>query len=207
MLEAYKLIQNLEDQHWKAIKLEDIKNVIAACAGLYLEAVAETNQATANSSINLKIESINRSDYQITLNSYAINTLDVVKNIELKNNISYDFKDVLKIDSKQQPTTPYWLTKKGSLGMYTVDDKNLIGQPETPRNQLVTFNLTFGKTSISYSKPIVYKTNDDVKGEVYKPFEIIPEASAKVAEDVIIFENDKQKDIVCLLYTSPSPRD
>ena len=199
LLEAYKLIQNLEDQHWRAIKLEDIKNVIAACAGLYLEAVAETNQATANSSINLKIESINRSDYQITLNSYAINTLDVVKNIELKNNISYDFKDVLKIDSKQQPTTPYWLTKKGSLGMYTVDDKNLIGQPETPRNQLVTFNLTFGKTSISYSKPIVYKTNDDVKGEVYKPFEIIPEASAKVAEDVIIFENDKQKDIVVIV--------
>ena len=199
LLEAYKLIQNLEDQHWRAIKLEDIKNVIAACSGLYLEAVAETNQATANSSINLKIESINRSDYQITLNSYAINTLDVVKNIELKNNISYDFKDVLKIDSKQQPTTPYWLTKKGSLGMYTVDDKNLIGQPETPRNQLVTFNLTFGKTSISYSKPIVYKTNDDVKGEVYKPFEIIPEASAKVAEDVIIFENDKQKDIVVIV--------
>ena len=199
LLEAYKLIQNLEDQHWKAIKLEDIKNVIAACAGLYLEAVAETNQATANSSINLKIESINRSDYQITLNSYAINTLDVVKNIELKNNISYDSKDVLKIDSKQQPTTPYWLTKKGSLGMYTVDDKNLIGQPETPRNQLVTFNLTFGKTSISYSKPIVYKTNDDVKGEVYKPFEIIPEASAKVAEDVIIFENDKQKDIIVIV--------
>ena len=199
LLEAYKLIQNLEDQHWKAIKLEDIKNVIAACAGLYLEAVAETNQATANSSINLKIESINRSDYQITRNSYAINTLDVVKNIELQNNISYDFKDVLKIDSKQQPTTPYWLTKKGSLGMYTVDDKNLIGQPETPRNQLVTFNLTFGKTSISYSKPIVYKTNDDVKGEVYKPFEIIPEASAKVAEDVIIFENDKQKDIVVIV--------
>ena len=199
LLEVYKLIQNLEDQHWRAIKLEDIKNVIAACSGLYLEAVAETNQATANSSINLKIESINRSDYQITLNSYAINTLDVVKNIELKNNISYDFKDVLKIDSKQQPTTPYWLTKKGSLGMYTVDDKNLIGQPETPRNQLVTFNLTFGKTSISYSKPIVYKTNDDVKGEVYKPFEIIPEASAKVAEDVIIFENDKQKDIVVIV--------
>ncbi len=83
--------------------------------------------------------------------------------------------------------------------MYTVDDKNLIGQPETPRNQLVTFNLTFGKTSISYSKPIVYKTNDDVKGEVYKPFEIIPEASAKVAEDVIIFENDKQKDIVVIV--------
>ena len=199
LLEVYKLIQNLEDQHWRAIKLEDIKNVIAACSGLYLEAVAETNQATANSSINLKIESINRSDYQITLNSYAINTLDVVKNIELKNNISYDFKDILKIDSKQQPTTPYWLTKKGSLGMYTVDDKNLIGQPETPRNQLVTFNLTFGKTSISYSKPIVYKTNDDVKGEVYKPFEIIPEASAKVAEDVIIFENDKQKDIVVIV--------
>lgn len=195
LIEAYQLIQNLEEGHWKTIKTEDIKNVIAACAGLYLEAVADSNHATANSSVNLKIEAINRSDYPTTLSSIVVNNLVIDKHMELKNNIDYDFKEILKIDPKQQPTTPYWLTSKGSLGMYKVDDQKLIGLPETPRNQLVTFNLTFKTTTIPYTKPIVYKTNDDVKGEVYKPFEIIPEASAKVAEPVIIFENDQQKDI------------
>ena len=196
LIEAYKMIDNyVEDQHWKTIKLEDLKNVIAACAGLYLEVVAENNHATPNTMVNLKIEATNRSDYPTTLNSIAINNFVINKSIELKNNISYEFKEALKIDSNQEPTTPYWLVSKGSLGMYKVNNQSLIGDPETPKSQNATFNITFDKTTISYTKPVVYKTNDPVKGEVYKPFEIIPEASAKVAEDVIIFENDQQKDI------------
>jgi hypothetical protein len=59
----------------------------------------------------------------------------------------------------------------------------------------VSFNLIFDKTPITYTKPIVYKTNDPVKGEVYKPFEVIPEASVKITEKVIIFENNQTKDI------------
>jgi hypothetical protein len=59
----------------------------------------------------------------------------------------------------------------------------------------VSFNLLFDKTPLSFTKPVIYKTNDPVKGEVYKPFEIIPEASVKISEKVIIFENNQAKDI------------
>ena len=79
--------------------------------------------------------------------------------------------------------------------MYKVDDKSLIGKPETPRELNVTFNLTIENVPMSFTKPIVYKTNDPVKGEVYKPFEIIPEASAKISEKVIIIDSDAQRDI------------
>ncbi|MEZ4803470.1 MAG: PIG-L family deacetylase [Gelidibacter sp.] len=198
LVEAYKLIQNLENQHWKSIKSEDIKNVIAACAGLYLEAAADSYQATFNSKVNLKIEAINRSQYPITLKSIAINDIFTEKNLALQNNRDIELKEILTIGN-QKPTTPYWLTDKGSLGMYKVNDQTLIGLPETPRNNTVTFNLKFDNTPISISKPIIYKTNDDVKGEVYRPFEIIPEASAKVSEPVIIFENDQQKDIQIII--------
>jgi hypothetical protein len=34
------MIQNLNEEHWKSIKSNEIKNIIAACAGLYLEAAA-----------------------------------------------------------------------------------------------------------------------------------------------------------------------
>src|SRR5690606_34724993 len=71
----------------------------------------------------------------------------------------------------------------------------LIGKPETPRVFTVSFKLRFNHTPITFTKPIVYKTNDPVKGEVYKPFEIIPEASVKISEKVIIFENSQVKDI------------
>ena len=196
LVKAYKRIQNLEDDHWKSLKTNEIKNIIANCAGLYLEVSANTNLATPNESIELNIEVINRSNTPIILESFVNpNTISVSKHIQLENNISYGFKESFKIDANQQPTTPYWLTSKGTLGMYKVENSNLIGRPETPRAYHITFNLNIENTLIPLTKPIIYKTTDPVKGEVYKPFEIIPQASAKVTEKVIIFENDKQKEI------------
>lgn len=196
LITAYKLIQNLEEQHWKTIKSEDLKNVIAASAGLYLEATAETNTSSLNNKIKLDLEVINRSGQNILLKNVTKSDGETIdKNIILKNNIDENFKSEFYISTEDKYSSPYWLTEKGTLGMYNVTQQNWIGLPETPRSQTVTFNLVIDNTNISYTKPIVYKTNDPVKGEIYKPFEIIPEASAKVSEPVIIFENDQQKDI------------
>ena len=59
----------------------------------------------------------------------------------------------------------------------------------------MTFNLTINNQPFSVTKPIVYRYSKPDKGELYRPFEIIPEASAKISEKVIIFDTDQQKDI------------
>ncbi|MFT6138562.1 MAG: hypothetical protein ACJAUJ_001656, partial [Salibacteraceae bacterium] len=196
LMRAYLAIQNLENTHWKNIKTNEIKNIIAACAGLYLEVTANSNHATAGAVIDLNLEVINRSNSKIVLSSIVNpNGIKIDKNITLDNNINFDFKETLAIKTDQQVSTPYWLTKKGTLGMYEVENNNLIGKPETPRDLNITFNLNIENVDISFTKAIVYKTNDPVKGEVYKPFEIIPEVSAKISEKVIILDTDIQRDI------------
>ena len=196
LMRAYTLIKNLENSHWREYKTKEIKDIISACAGLYLEAVTNTNIATRNETINLSIEAINRSDANITLSNFINpNGFKVEKNINLGNNTDYDFKENFQVNSDQDYSTPYWLEKKGSLGMYRVEQRKLIGKPETPRQLQITFNLTIENTPISFERPLVYKTNDPVKGEVYKPFEIVPEASAKIAEKVIILDNDQQREV------------
>ena len=196
LLKAYQLIQKLNDEHWKTIKSKEITNIIVASAGLYLEAIANTNQATPNSKVSLTIEAINRSNSKTILESLKINGEPLrLKNISLVNNHDEIIKDTLKIAKNQQPTTPYWLLHNGTLGMYQVDDPKLIGLPETPNAATVDFNLSINEVPITVSKPVVYKTNDPVKGEVYKPFVIIPEVNAKFAEKVIIFNSDEPKKI------------
>jgi LmbE family N-acetylglucosaminyl deacetylase len=196
LMRAYLAIQNLENTHWKNIKTNEVKNIIAACAGLYLEVTANSNHATAGAVIDLNLEVINRSNSKIVLSSIVNpNGIKIDKNITLDNNINFDFKETLAIKTDQQVSTPYWLTKKGTLGMYEVENNNLIGKPETPRDLNITFNLNIENVDISFTKAIVYKTNDPVKGEVYKPFEIIPEVSAKISEKVIILDTDIQRDI------------
>ena len=92
LMEAFKLIENLEDQHWKSIKLEDIKTVISACAGLYLEVAADSNTATPGSKVELKLEAINRSSENIFLTSVVLSDGSTIKN-----NNALNQNDVLSI--------------------------------------------------------------------------------------------------------------
>ncbi|WP_346883636.1 PIG-L family deacetylase [uncultured Algibacter sp.] len=200
LAEAYKLLQNIEDKHWKIQKSKALETIIQMCAGLYLEASAETNWGTQNDIINLNLEVLNRSDAAIVLKSINnTNGLNIKKDITLKNNMKFSFKEVMKIDAKSQPTTPYWLTETGTLGMYKVTDKNLIGLPETPRTLQIDFNLLINNVPITITKAVIQRYSKPDKGELYRPFEIIPEASAKITEKVIIFENDKQRDITVIV--------
>ncbi|WP_034058632.1 PIG-L family deacetylase [Lacinutrix jangbogonensis] len=197
LVSAYNLIQNLEDKHWKEIKTKEIKEIIAACSGLYLEAAASESFSSLNNRIKINIEVINRSNSNIELVSLTKSDdgKAILKNISLKNNSSQKEALEFYVSTEDHYSVPYWLEEKGTLGMYKVKDKNWIGLPETIRAATVQFNLNIEGSPITFTKPIIYKTNDPVKGEVYKPFEIIPEASAKISEKVIIFENDSQKEI------------
>jgi hypothetical protein len=197
LVEAYQLISNLKDNHWKSIKLNEIKDILAACAGLYLEGVANSSSTSLNSKNTLRIEAINRSSESILLKSVEVAPLGVVesKNIDLKNNISNNFNVDIIIQNDIKETYPYWLHKKGTLGMYNVSDKSLISLPETPRAIKVVFNLEFDGVTIPFEKEVVYKYNDPVKGEVYQPFEILPEVSASFNEKVYIFADDNSQKI------------
>ncbi|WOD43726.1 PIG-L family deacetylase [Hwangdonia lutea] len=200
LLEAYKLLQNIEDKHWKTQKSKELKAIIEMCAGLYLEVSANTNWATPNEKINLNIEVLNRSNLPINLVSLNnSNDLNISKNIALKSNVKYNFNEVIKINSDENPTTPYWLSEKGTLGMYKVTDSKLIGLPETPRIYNVDFNLMINNMPLTITKPIIHRYSKPEKGELYKPFEVIPEASAKISEKVIILDNDKQRDVTVVV--------
>ncbi|MDO9276115.1 MAG: PIG-L family deacetylase [Lutibacter sp.] len=197
LIEAYKIIEQLKVEHWKQLKSEEIKEIIAACAGLYLEVSANNSSTTANSKNSLKIEAVNRSNANITLESVEILPLNARLDslIVLKQNMANSLSLAVEIPSEIKQTSPYWLREKGSIGMYRVSDKNLIGLPETPRVIVANFKVNFNGFVIPFTKNVVYKYNDPVKGEVYKPFEILPEVSASFGENTYIFANDDAQKI------------
>ena len=196
LMEAYKLLQNIENAHWKTQKTQELKSIIEMCAGLYLEASANDPSSTLNQTIKISIEALNRSNQNVLLESISQGDQEVItKNLELKNNDSEKFDTDYFISANENYTSPYWLTNKGTLGMYEVENKQLIGLPETPRNVIINFNLKINNTPITFTKDVVYRYSKPDKGELYNPFEIVPEVSAKITETVIIFENDKQRDI------------
>ncbi|MCH4823293.1 PIG-L family deacetylase [Gramella lutea] len=206
LLKAYNLIQNLEDGHWKEVKTEQIKNIIYACSGLYLEAVAEKPAITPSEELQVSLEAINRSDKKILLKRVELtpNNSVLEPGINLTNNKNWSSEMTFRIPAAANFTTPYWLEEEGSMGMYTVKDQKLRGLAETPLNTKASFIVEFNGTSITFEKPVVYKYNDNVFGETYKNFEIVPPVDLKFEEDVLIFNNTEAKEIT-IQVTSKRP--
>jgi LmbE family N-acetylglucosaminyl deacetylase len=197
LLRAYELISGLENRHWRTFKTEQIKEVIAACLGLYLEGVAAVPNASPGQKINLQLESINRSPVDVTLNSVSVlpNKENIFYVKELADNQTLNEKLTVDLPKDLELTFPYWLDEKWSLGMYRVEDKDLIGEPVTPRQLRLRFSMVIQGMAIDFERDVVYKYNDPVKGEVYQPFEIVPEVSAAVLSDVVLFDNETDKEI------------
>jgi len=196
LAKAYAMIQSLNENHWKAIKSEEIKKTIAACAGLYLEAVADNAETTPGSTVKLKIEAINRSAVPMQLTGVkTMETSNSIAPTELKNNVSNIFDAEIKWPQNTGFTQPYWLEEKGTVGMYTVNDPKNIGIPDIIRDQKVIFYITVSGVTIPFERTIIYKFNDDVKGEVYRPFDIVPDVSTAIVEKVTIFDGAKTKTV------------
>ena len=197
LVRAYNLLQNVKDNHWKSIKTEELKTVIEACIGLYIEASSNTPTATKNETVQLRIEALNRSELTIELKSYKITSIDdaIQKDMALVPNQRFNLEESITIPNAVDYTNAYWLNTKGSLGMYKVDAQQLIGKPETPRAITATFNLNIEGTTIPFTKPVVYRYSQPDKGELYRPFEIVPPVSASIKDKVFIFDTDQQQDI------------
>ncbi len=197
LLKAYQLISVLKDKHWRTIKVKEIKEIILACTGLYLEAISDQSSAYPSEEVSFSIEAINRSSQNIKLKNVQILPLHVSDNslIILKNNIRHSLTLKGIIPTEINYTSAYWLNEQSTLGMYNVPDAKLIGKPETPRNLRVKFSLNIDGYNIDFQKNIVYKFTDPVKGEVYQPFEIIPRVTANIVDKVTLFSEDKPRKV------------
>ncbi len=195
LLEAYKLIQDLKDSHWREIKTKEIKDIILASVGLYLEAIAESSTAIAGEEVTIALEAINRSSFPIRIEAISINGKESNIQTSLDNNQAWKENMTLQIPSDEPPTNAYWLDKEASLGMYHVGEKELIGLPETPPAFTAIFHLNIDGVTLPIEKPIVYKYTDLAKGELYEPFVVMPMASVAIEEKVQVFGDSNSKTI------------
>ncbi len=197
LLRAYKLIKNLKDEHWKKIKLHEISDVLAASAGLFIEAASELQNSTPAANVKINLEVINRSSFPISLKNVVIEPSgkSYAQNLKLQDNVSNTIQIAIDLPSDLDYTDPYWLKENGTTGMYKVTNQTLIGTPDVVRQVKVLFEINFDGETIPFERDVIYKYNDKVFGEVYRPFDIIPDVTLSVSDAVNIFPNSSSKKI------------
>lgn len=197
LVKAYQLLQKVEDKHWRTLKSEELKNIISAAAGLYLEASSASASTTPGSKATINIETINRSSQNVTLKDIQIvgAGAKLTPNKVLGDNQKESFEVNFTVPANTPYTSPYWLNEPGTLGTYTVNDQNLIGKPETPSAFKAIFNLEIDGVEIPFEKSVVHRYSKPDRGELYEPFAILPEVTSKIDEKVLIFANSETKSV------------
>lgn len=195
LVKAYSMMQALDENHWKPIKSEEIKNVIASCAGLYLEARANIQEITPANKLLISVEATNRSPIAMQLTSLTTlpDSKNTVQNLVLNNNVLQNINLDLQLPATMEYTQPFWLKEEGTEGMYTVADQKNIGIPDIIREVKVVFNMQINGVKIPFERTVIYKYNDKVKGEVYNYLDIVPDLTTSILDKVSLFANTKKK--------------
>ncbi|MEJ2163757.1 MAG: LmbE family protein, partial [Robiginitalea sp.] len=182
--------------YWKGIKSEQLLQLIAGVSGLYLEASSESHYANPGDLVTIQLEAINRSSWPVSLMGFRLDNgtqLDSV--IPLPFNKRKVLEATLQVPQDHPGTAPYWLDKPGPIGMYLVEDPELIGKPQTPPAFHLHTTLSIAGSEIPFSLPVIHRYSEPDKGELYRAFDIVPKVTASFDEQVKMFTSSHPRQV------------
>lgn len=201
LIAIYKSIQGLEEKdatsfYWKKLKLKECENLILSCSGLWCEAAATEYSATPGAMVEITAQLVNRniSDLKWTKISF-FGQSDTVLTLQPKQNELISLKHREQLSAEASFSNPYWLNENHVIGRYTVNNRLLIGKAENDAAVQVIFGLELNGFEFSVARPLIYKSTDPVKGELYRPFEILPPATVNLSEKLFVFGDNQPKKI------------
>ncbi len=197
----YSRLQQLDDKdpnvrYWKNLKLAACQDLILQCAGLWMESYVSDYSAVPGNEISISTQVIARNTGNVKLKSVTfIGQTDKATNLQLTANKleTIDQKEVLPKTTGY--SAPYWLVEPHTVGMYTVKNPALIGKPENNAAKSVVYHLTIDGIDFNVERGLVFKSTDPVKGEVYRPFEVLPPATINISDQVFVFSAIAPKEV------------
>ncbi len=203
LLRVHEALSALPDDNpWKAIKLRETESLVAACAGLFLEARAAEATAVPGTQVALNLMALNRSPAALRLVSVTLpGGESVAAGADLKGETLFKLSRPVTIPEAARISTPYWLRKPVAGGLYTLDEEEraLVGRPEGEPALAVTFVYEVGGKRFSVVRPVVYTWTDPVRGELYRAFEVVPAVTATLEREVLMFPNGAAQTVSVVL--------
>lgn len=196
LIDLKEKVAEVADAFWRSKKIQEIDDIIYDITGLYLEAKGDDFTVSQGQTLNVNIEAINRSPVQIELKQVIFNTGTVKNyNLQLDNNEDHVQKVQISVPQSIPYSQPYWLANKHGIGMFEVDDQQLIGKPENDPSLTATFVIEVNGQTINYKKPLVYKKTDPVRGELYRSLFVTPPVFANLKDDILIFADGNARKV------------
>lgn len=189
---------------WKDRKLRETEQLIEDCLGLFIEVTATHYQSSPGEKVESSIEMINRSQASLRIESISAAGLkwDTTFSASLENNRTTVIRLRAAVDDAASYSDPYWLRAPHSTGLYAVNNPENIGMPQNDPAVTVEFDVRINGEKLKIRRPLIYKWVDPVKGELWRPFEIVPPVTINLSENVLIFATRDPRQITLVLKSS-----
>ncbi|MBI1795524.1 MAG: PIG-L family deacetylase [Candidatus Eisenbacteria bacterium] len=206
LLEADSLMARLPADLLIDKKRLDLANLIRACAGLWLEAVASAPSATPGHAVRITTLALDRSDVPITVNGVVVSTRPSLgsaamiskpnpSRLTLASNIPAADTFWLSLPPISATSEPYWLAAPSLAGSFVVSDSSLVGRSENPPQVTARFDLSIAGRKVWYTTPVVYRWIDPVAGERYRDFAVVPLVTLRFDHGAYLFGDGGARDM------------
>lgn len=204
LIQIRKAIELLGPSVWRERKLEEVGQLIQDCLGLYVEVTTNQPWMAPGELMTNSFEIVNRSAAQLKMLSVRSDmlALDSSMNLDLPFNKLLLFKTKRAVQKDAGYSDPYWLREEHSQGLFNVPHVTLIGKPENGPAVHVSCEFELNGEKLFVKAPLVYKWTDPVKGELSRPFEVVPPVFVNVSQKVIVFPDLKPKTVSLLVKSS-----
>ncbi|HVF67696.1 MAG TPA: PIG-L family deacetylase, partial [Pyrinomonadaceae bacterium] len=177
-------------------KQKELAEVIRACAGLWMEATAPEPYVTPGGELKVTTTLVNRSDFPLKFETVGVSSAgaDVLR-AELKNNEPFTRETTRPVPPGDYYSQPYWLREEPRAGLFTVNPRWLVGQPENAPQFSVPVSIVAGEGDdhVSFQVPVLYRWVDPVRGTLYRPVAVVPEVAVGVEEKTLVFPDRQPK--------------
>jgi len=193
LVDIYKSIRDLPESDWKVRKLQEVKGLIEDCSGLWLEAVVRTPYAVRGDSLAISYIVNDRLGGGMTVNNISVANFDTTLDERLARDKNFSFTRSILVSQRMMLTQPYWLAEPMSPGHFNVKEQRLIGNPLSAPPYEANFLITVDGLKLMFTQPVQFKYTDPVKGELYEPLTILPQATARFDPELLVFTDGEKK--------------
>lgn len=197
-------IKALGKSVWKDRKLRETEQLITDCLGLFVEVTADHYQCAPGEKIKAGVEIVNRSTLSVSMRGMRADAVawDSAFSYVLEPNRPGAINITHTLPEDASFSGPYWLKYPHEAGLYTVKNESLIGRPESPPAVVFSFEIVVGDETLMVERPLIYKWVDPVKGELWRPFEIVPPVIVNLSEQVMVFGSRAARSLTMLVKSS-----
>ncbi len=203
LLQLDKALDFIPDAYWRTHKEDQVRELVLACAGLFIEATAADFRAVPGETVDVTATAINRSPAEFALRE--IRLPDSVIPMRIGSLASFEVKRAIRVPNTAALTTPYWLVAPPEPGLFRVEDPTLVGMPEAPAPLAVEFVLVSPISTLTVKRPITFKWTDPVAGECYRPLEVTPPILVRPASTMLVLPNGEPRTLGVRLTAVAAP--